>query len=259
MIGKTARSIFIALIGAFFALPLVMTAVFSLWQGQAGYGLAAYAQLFQRADLLDPLLLTMKLAAATIGLIFLAMVPAVIAVHLFAPRLHGLLEAIAILPFVVPAIALVAGLTALIQGPGWLVGSPYYLTLPYFVLALPYAYRAIDVALGAIDLPQLRLAAVSLGADARQVILWVVLPILRPALVNAALMTFTVVLGEFTIANILLFRTFPVSLGLIGRSEPTVAAALSIVSFLLTWAALFGALRAGRDPSTSGGRANGTT
>lgn len=256
MIGKALRAIFLATVGVYFALPLIMTALFSLSEGRAGYGLAAYAGLFERADLLKPLLLSLELAAATVGVIVLIMVPAVIAAHMFAPGLRGLLEVIAMLPFVIPAIALVAGLTALIREPVWLIGSPFYLTVPYFVLALPYAYRAVDVALSNLDLLQLRLVAASLGTNMRQIILWVVLPNLWPALINAALMTFTVVIGEFTVANILLFRTFPVSLNLIGKSEPTEAAALSIVSFLLTWAALLGILRVGCNRSASGWRPN---
>ncbi|GGE05832.1 spermidine/putrescine ABC transporter permease [Aureimonas endophytica] len=245
-IARLTRRLLLALMLAYFALPLLTTLVFSLSQGRQGYGLSAYAALIRRADLLEPLLLSIALAAATIALVLVVLLPAMIAMHLLAPRLKGLFEAIAVLPFVVPAIALVAGLTALVPGPGWLVGSPAFLALPCFVLALPYAYRAIDVGLGPLDLPQLRLAAASLGAGPVRTILWVVLPNLGPALVNAALLTFTVVLGEFTVANILLFPTFPVALARIGRSQPDVAAALSIVSFLLTWAALFGALRAGR-------------
>lgn len=245
-LGASLRVAVLVVAALFFAVPLVATFAFSLFEGQGLYGLSAYAALFERAALIRPLLLSFELAAATIVVILLVMVSAAIAVHLFAPRLRVFLEVAAVLPFVIPAIAMVAGLTALIHGPGWLVGSPFYLVLPYVFLALPYAYRAIDVALLALDLPSLGRAAASLGAGKGQTILWVVLPNLRPALVNAALMTFTVVLGEFTVANVLLFETFPVSINLVGKSEPTQAAALSVVSFLLTWAALYGVLKAGR-------------
>jgi putative spermidine/putrescine transport system permease protein len=251
MIGRVLRVTFLAATTAYFALPLVMTVVFSLSEGRLGYGPGAYLRILARADLLASLRLSCLLALATIAVIVLIMVPAVVAMHLIVPRLRGLFETIAVLPFVIPGIALVAGLSALIRAPLWFVGSPVFLVLPYFVLALPYAYRAIDVALDALDLPHLRQAASSLGADMRQTILWVVLPNLWPALVNAALMTFTVVLGEFTVANILLFPTFPVALNLVGKSSPTDAAALSVVSFAITWAALLGVLILSRDRRSS--------
>ncbi|MBP1856876.1 ABC transporter permease [Rhizobium herbae] len=258
MIGKSLRIVFLAALFIYFALPLIMTVIFSLSRGQAGFGPDAYVALLSRGDLLAPLWMSAQLALATVACILLVMVPAVIAVHLFAPRLRMLLELAAILPFVIPGIALVAGLSVLISGPGWLIGSPFFLTLPYFFLALPYAYRAIDIAISNLDLAQLRLAAASLGAGVGRTILWVVMPNLWPALVNAALMTFTVVLGEFTVANILLFQTFPVSINLVGKSEPAEAAALTIVSFLLTWIALLIVLLVGRnsrktfDPVQSG-------
>jgi putative spermidine/putrescine transport system permease protein len=166
--------------------------------------------------------------------------------NLYVPKLRPVFEFIAALPFVVPAIALVAGLTALFTGPGWLVGSPFYLVIPYFFLSLPYAYRALDVGLRALDLTTLTEAGQSLGASMGQIIRLVVLPNLHSALVGSLLLTLAVVIGEFTFANVLLFRTFAVLINQIGQHEATEAAALSVVSFLITWGAMLGVLLVGR-------------
>ncbi len=245
----------LALAALYFLLPLGMTLAFSLWQGGSSYGFEAYRILLRQPALASSLLLSIELALATSALLIALLLPAMIVMTLHAPRLRPVFEFVAALPFVIPAIALVAGLTALFTGPGWLVGSPFYLVIPYFFLALPYAYRALDVGLRALDLATLTEAGQSLGAGMGQIVRLVVLPNLRPAMVGSLLLTLAVVIGEFTFANVLLFRTFAVFINEIGAHEATAAAALSVVSFLLTWAAMLGVLLVGRGQAPlAGGR-----
>lgn len=232
--------------GIYFFVPLAMTVMFSLWEGQGHYGLAAYRSLLARPNLVPSLITSLELAVATCATIVFLLAPAMVFMHLYAPKLRGVFEFIAALPFVVPAIALVAGLSALFTGPDWLIGTPYYLTIPYFFLALPYAYRAIDVGIRALDLTTLTEAGQSLGASLGQIIRMVVLPNLRAALIGSTLLTFAVVMGEFTFANVLLFHTFAVLINEVGQNAPTEAAALSTLSFLITWFAMLGVLVAGR-------------
>lgn len=242
----------LVLAGLFFAIPLVMTAAFSFWEGGDRYGFAAYRLLWGQPRLFDSMALSIELALATVAALALLLVPAMIFMNLYAPRLRPVFEFVATLPFVVPAIALVAGLSALIEGPEWLIGTPFYLVIPYFFLALPYAYRSIDVGLRAIDLATLTEAGQSLGAGMGQIIRLVVLPSLRAAMLGSALLTLAVVFGEFTFANVLLFHTYAVFINEIGQHEVTAAAALSVASFLLTWGAMLGVLVAGSRPAPKG-------
>ena len=233
----------------YFFVPLALTVAFSLWQGGSSYGFESYHRLFARPELGRGLLLSVELAVATSVALVVLLLPAMIFMNLHAPRLRPVFEFIAALPFVVPAIALVAGLTALFTGPEWLVGSPFYLVIPYFFLALPYAYRALDVGLRALDLATLTEAGQSLGAGRGQIIVLVVLPCLRPALVGSLLLTLAVVVGEFTFARLLNFDTYAVFINQIGQHEATQAAALSVGSFLITWGAMLGVLVVGRGRS----------
>ncbi len=231
----------------FFSVPLGMSAAFSFWEGGDRYGFAAYRWLAASPDLGNALWLSVQLALATVVSLVVLLVPAMIFMNLYAPKLRPLFEFIAALPFVIPAIALVAGLTELFSGEqwGWLKETPFFLVIPYFFLALPYVYRALDVGLQSIDLTTLTEAGQSLGADMRQIIGLVVLPSLRSALVGSMLLTLAVVVGEFTFANVLLFRTYAVFINQIGQHEATAAAALSFASFLATWAAMLIVLIAG--------------
>jgi len=232
---------------AFFALPLSMSAAFSFWEGGDRYGFAAYRWLAASPALGEALWLSVRLALATVAALVVLLVPAMIFMNLYAPKLRPLFEFIAALPFVIPAIALVAGLTELFSGEqwGWLKETPFFLVIPYFFLALPYVYRALDVGLQALDLTTLTEAGQSLGADVGQIIGLVVLPSLRSALVGSTLLTLAVVIGEFTFANVLLFRTYAVFINQIGQHEATAAAALSFASFVATWVAMLIVLVAG--------------
>jgi putative spermidine/putrescine transport system permease protein len=243
----------LSLAAVFFIVPLLMTIAFSLWEGHGHYGFSAYHTLLARPNLVPSLIVSLQLALATCATIVLLLAPAMIFMNLYAPKLRPVFEFIAALPFVVPAIALVAGLSALFTGPEWLIGTPFYLTIPYFFLALPYAYRAIDVGIRSLDLTTLTEAGQSLGATLPQIIRMVVLPNLRSALIGSTLLTFAVVMGEFTFANVLLFHTFAVLINEVGQNAPTEAAALSTLSFLITWAAMLGVLVAGRGSANLGG------
>jgi len=115
---------------------------------------------------------------------------------------------------------------------------PWILVFVYVVLALPFVYRALDAGVRGADLRTLTEAARNLGASWPRVLASVVLPVLRTSVLNAAFLTLALVLGEFTIANILGFETFPTWILRIGGSLPQLSVAVSVLSLLITWALL---------------------
>jgi putative spermidine/putrescine transport system permease protein len=115
---------------------------------------------------------------------------------------------------------------------------PWILVFVYVVLALPFVYRALDAGLRGTDLRTLTEAARNLGASWPRVLVSVVLPVLRTSVLNASFLTLALVLGEFTIAQILGFRTFPVWILEISGSQPQLSVAVSVLSLLLTWVLL---------------------
>jgi putative spermidine/putrescine transport system permease protein len=62
----------------------------------------------------------------------------------------------------------------------------------------------------------------------------VLLPNLRTSLINAAFLTITVVLGEFTIASLLLKRTLPMYMAQAQGREPQGALGLGLLILVLT-------------------------
>jgi putative spermidine/putrescine transport system permease protein len=258
--ARTSLSLFnwiiLGLGGIFFLVPLIVTAIFSLWEGGSSYGWAAYDAMLHTAGFWNSLFLSLRLAVETIILSFILMVPAMIFVHLKVPRLKPLFEFISTLPFVIPPIALIAGLTTLYTGPSWLISTPNYLVIPYFFLALPYAYRSLDVGLSTLDVRTLTEACQSLGAGWGQIIFLVLLPNLRTALVGAVMLILTTVIGEFTFASVLLFHTFAVFINDTGQNEITEASALTIFAFLLVWLFMLGVILTGRKGAATVGGAH---
>jgi len=106
------------------------------------------------------------------------------------------------------------------------------------ILALPFVYRALDAGVRGADLRTLTEAARSLGASWPRVLVSVVLPVLRTSVLNASFLTFALVLGEFTIASILGFETFPVWILKISGDDPQLSVSVSVLSLGVTWGLL---------------------
>jgi putative spermidine/putrescine transport system permease protein len=99
---------------------------------------------------------------------------------------------------------------------------------------MPFTFRSLDVGIKALDLRTLVDAAKSLGASPFRVMWNVLLPNLRTSLINSAFLTVTVVLGEFTIASLLLKRTLPMYMAQAQGREPQGALGLGLLILVLT-------------------------
>ncbi|MEU6308520.1 ABC transporter permease [Streptomyces chartreusis] len=243
----------LGLAGLYFLVPLAASVVFTVDVPGQGLTFDAYGQIFSTEGFVSSLLLSLELALATIVVVLLLMVPAMVALRLGAPRLRPVVEVVCSLPLVVPPIAFVAGIgTVLKWGPEHLSRTPLFqtfvaiqnpdfpvvLVLAYVVMALPFVYRALDAGLRAIDVRTLVEAARSCGAGWPQALVRAVLPNLRGALLNASFLTLALVLGEFTVAQLLGFQPFAVWIVNVSGSQAQLSVAVSVLSLLVTWVLL---------------------
>ncbi|TXS45997.1 ABC transporter permease subunit [Streptomyces sp. uw30] len=243
----------LGLAGLYFLVPLAASVLFTVDVPGQGITFDAYGRIFSTEGFVSSLLLSLELAAVTIAVVLLLMVPAMVALRLGAPRLRPVVEIVCSLPLVVPPIAFVAGIgTVLKWGPEHLSRTPLFqtfvaiqnpdfpvvLVLAYVVMALPFVYRALDAGLRAIDVPTLVEAARSCGAGWPQALVQAVLPNLRGALLNASFLTLALVLGEFTVAQLLGFQPFAVWIVNVSGSQAQLSVAVSVLSLLVTWVLL---------------------
>lgn len=168
------------------------------------------ARPFDEANFWPTLQTSLKLAVATVLVTLALLVPTALYVHLRLPRARSIVEFVTVLPYVVPPIALAAGVAAFYRANArWFFNWTWALVPFYVVMALPFTWRAIDAGIKAIDVRTLVDASRSLGAGWGTTFLRVLLPNLASSLVSASFLTATVVLGEFTIASTLAKQTFP--------------------------------------------------
>jgi len=121
-----------------------------------------------------------------------------------------------------------------------LLGTPLVLVPFYIVLSFAFTYRALDTGVKALDLATLTDAAQSLGAGPVMTITRVILPNLRTAILGAAFLTITVVLGEYVLSSLFLYNTLPVYMADVGTTQAQGAAALALITVLFTWLLLIG-------------------
>lgn len=263
------RRVTIAAALGLFLLPLVSLADFSVRFPLTGkVDASAWTALFagtdsDRLDLLrEGLTNSLVMAAMTVAIMGVLLLPTMVLVRLKLPRLTPLVEFICLLPLTIPAVVLVVGLAPVysVISTQILDANTIWLAFAYVVLVLPYAYRALDAGLSAIDLKTLSEAARSFGASWPTVMVRVVLPNVRGAVLSAVFITIAVVLGEFTFARMLARTNLQTSLFEINLSDGQIAAAVSLLALggttaMLVLLDLFAGLRARRrsHPSSAAG------
>jgi putative spermidine/putrescine transport system permease protein len=235
---------------AYFLIPLIATLLFSLNKVQTGKccTLANYGYIIHDPAFWHSFRLSLILSLETIVVSLILFVPTVYWVHLKVPRLRPVIAFMALVPFVVPPIILVVGLLNLYKGsPDWFYGKPYgFLVAAYVILAFPYMYFSLDAGFRAIDVHTLTEAAQSLGASWWTVLARVIVPNIRVAALAGSFLTLAIVMGEFTIASLSAFHTFPYYIQLVNETKAYEPAALSLLSFGITWAAMLALLFVGR-------------
>jgi putative spermidine/putrescine transport system permease protein len=239
--GKVASWIIFLAGVVYFILPLITTIAFSL-------RLQPFGQAYRNVINQDPKFASTLIYSGFIGIITiiistLLLVPTAYWVRLRLPRLRPYVEFVTLLPFVIPPVILVfALLRAFSGGPLPLTTSDEGLNVmvvgAYVILSFPYMYRAIDSGMRAIDIRTLTEAAQSMGAGWGRILWQVILPNLRVALISGAFLTLAIVIGEFTIASFLVRPAFGPYLSLLGHDRAFEPAAVSIISFGLTWLAM---------------------
>lgn len=229
---------------AYFFLPLIGMAEFSLRARRGEYSFDAYANVLGDPQFRATFAYSGVMAVLTIVLGVLIVAPTAFWVRLKMPRLRPYIEFITLLPLVIPPIVIVFGYIRLYNTSSWLpltgtaLGTDILLMFGYATLALPYMYRAVDTGLRTIDVGTLTEAAQSLGAGWITILGRLILPNVLVAILSGAFLTFAIVIGEYVFAALLnrpAFGPFMVWMGANKAYEP---AALAVIAFSITWACM---------------------
>jgi putative spermidine/putrescine transport system permease protein len=224
------RWVILFLTGVYFLVPL--------WGALRFSGISAFGSVVSEDGFTSSLWLSVRLAIVTTVITLVLMVPTTVYVHLRLPGLRRVLDGVTLLPIVVPPVVLIIGVLKISTVTPALQASPYLLALEYVVLSMPFAYRSIDAGLRAMDLKTMTEAASSLGAGWITTLWRVILPNLSTALLSATVLTVALVLGEYTMATLDLFQTFPVWIVVNDQTSAQVSVAASLLALFVTWIVL---------------------
>lgn len=230
--------------GLYFLLPLVGMTEFSLKMRRGVYSFDAYVKVFEDPRFWETFGYSLGLAAATIVVGVVLVVPTAYWVRLRLPQARPVIEFVTLLPLVIPAIVIVFGYIRLYNTSSWLpltgtaFGTDILLTMGYATLALPYMYRAVDTGLRTIDVATLTEAAQSLGAGWFTILARIILPNVLVAVLSGAFLTLAIVIGEFTMAALLNRPAFGPFMQLLGANRAYEPPALAVIAFAITWACM---------------------
>src|SRR2546429_2433339 len=249
----------LTLVMLYLLIPLSASLWFGLDTGK-GIDFSIYQRIFNDPDFSQTIITSLELAFGATILAVVLVTPTAYWVQLRLPKARPLLDFLSLVPFAMPAIVLAVGVLQVYSGtpnpligilslglvpvlsndPFNIVNTPPLLICAYVIIALPFVYRPIDNSLRAVNTRVLSEAAYSLGSGWWRTFLTVILPNIWPGVISAALLTFSTVMGEFTIAQLFAIYTFPIFLNNVGQNDPHRAASLSILSFIITLICVLG-------------------
>lgn len=246
---RIARIAILAIVLGYLVLPLFAMLEFST-RGDVDpitkdptRSLQSYAAIFSYPNLVSGIVTSLQLAVLTVLGMLVLLVPTMVWTVVRVPRMRRVVEFLCLLPLAIPAIVIVVGIAPIYRFMGQNLGafgaSPLTLTFINIILVLPYCYRAIDSSLRSIDTATLSDAARSLGAGWPRTIVQVIVPNIRSGILSASVLSVALVLGEFTISSLLSFNTLQVVIYLLGKRDPFVSVAVSLLALVFAFVLLF--------------------
>lgn len=188
----------------FLLLPILAVVPMSFTAGQVvefppeEWGLAAYRALFADPRWGQAIVFSLKVSAVAVVLSVAAAGFAAIGLSRLHMRGEALVTAVILAPLAMPVVVLALGTFQFfiqIQINGTLAG----IALAHAVLGVPYVFLTVRAALSKLDMALVR-SAMSLGAGTLDVLRWVYLPAILPALLSGALLVFVVSFDEVVVS-----------------------------------------------------------
>lgn len=173
------------------ALSFNESAISSVW---GGFSLEWYKTLFQRADVAAAIQVTLRVTGiSTVVSVVLATLGAV-GFYKFEFKGKSLLDSILYLPAVVPPLVLGIALFSLYNILHIQLGEPTII-LAHITFCTPFAFSTIKGTLDGFD-HSIEEAALDLGCNQLQAILKVIVPVIMPGIISAALMCVTISMDD---------------------------------------------------------------
>ena len=203
MIARLSKNIYMVLIFLFLYAPVAVLIIFSFNKARSravwgGFTLDWYRKLFQNDDILRALQVTLIVAVVSALVSTLIATVTCIGLNTMTRRLRGMIMNVTYIPNITPDLVTGVSLMLLFYFIGLRTGFSTLL-LAHIAFNIPYAILSISPKLRQLD-RNLFEAALDLGCKPRQAIVRVILPEIRPGIITALILTFTLSIDDFVIS-----------------------------------------------------------
>lgn len=148
-------------------------------------------------------------AFCAIALALVLIVPAILVGHIYWPSLDKWMARLIVLPYAIPSVVLVVGYLKIFSVPPLQInGTVWILIFAYVPICFPMLYIALKNSLNSMAIDDLLDAGRLIGASDETILMRVIVPLLAPALLLAVLLNFSILIGEFVYANLLVGGQF---------------------------------------------------
>lgn len=224
-------------------LPLLATIGFSLAQVWSrtifpdGYTFQWYREAVDDPRFRQTAVRSLKVTIATAIASPLIVAPALIYVHLKAPKVKPWLEFLSIVPWALPGVVLALAMIRAYISP-YNVNRPFLLVMTYVLISLPFMFRAIDAGLSAVNARTLVEAAQVLGSGWLDIVRRVLVPNIMSGILSGVLLVSAVASGEFALANLMVgfgWKTFPIYQAQAQGEDGRIGSALAVMGLAFTF------------------------
>ncbi|RLQ96495.1 ABC transporter permease [Falsibacillus albus] len=202
----------IGIVFLYLVIPLMATLLYSLstkWNKTVlpeGLTFSWYTTLFQDDQFIQALMHSLILSAGATVIAAVVMVPAIFTIVVYAPKWEKWLQATVLMTYAMPGVIMAVGLLRAYSK----AGLPMVLVTigAYFIGIMPYMYQGTRNSLRNIRADKLMEAAELLGATRTKAFLQIIVPNILTGILVSALLSFSILFGEFVLANLLLGGSF---------------------------------------------------
>lgn len=184
-------------------LPILITVIYSfnasrissVWEG---FSLKWYEELFRDRDLREALINSLVLALLSCGCAIVIGTMGALGMYRFRNRVNDVVAYISMLPIMIPEIILGMVFLAVFS----LMGLPFGMTtlvIAHTAFCIPYIYSMVKARLAGMD-KSLEEAARDLGASPVRVFFDVTLPLIMPAILSGAMLSFAMSFDDVVIS-----------------------------------------------------------
>ncbi|MHB8135364.1 MAG: ABC transporter permease [Anaerolineaceae bacterium] len=237
-------SFIIVVIIIYLLIPLLATAVYSMfqkWTGilPEGFTLGHYQSLLSNKAFLLTLGRTILVCIIPIVLTVFLTLLALFAVTIYFPKFEKYIQILCMIPYTIQGVILSVSILSLYAGVKGFLGLRLVMLIgAYCIIILPYVYQGIRNSMQAINMPMLIEAAEMLGASKLNAFFKVIVPNIIAGITVSSLLSVGIIFGDYVLIRNITgssFQNVQIFLFLAMKRSSTEASAVFVIIMATTF------------------------